>query len=388
MSTLSETRPSTPPFSWMMIVAALALIGTVVTGAYVLLELRASGHSTFNTNSLGMTWGLPIVTYDFFLLSATGLVMLASAWTVFGITSFEPVAKRSILLAMGALAGGVAALFMELGYPIRAMLLIPFSFTWSAPLFWKVWGVMLLSVSLLLMLLTWLMPGRANRPNRAVAVLGLVSALYITFVAGGVYGWMAMRPFWYGGQTSLAFIIEALLGAVTLLIVFTHLTNGFRIERLDGPTRSLFTGPLGLLFAALMVGHAFFVLSRMIAGLWSNADGMEVWDHLWRQPLFQAELWIGIGVPLLLTLLPQARRSLRLQFLAAVIALVALFVARYHFVIGGQMVPLFKGTWAPSLLPYTPSLIELAVLACAVFLANFVYAALDRLIRPDLHARP
>jgi molybdopterin-containing oxidoreductase family membrane subunit len=85
-------------------------------------------------------------------------------------------------------------------------------------------------------------------------------------------------------------------------------------------------------------------------------------------------LWIGIGVPLLLTVLPGLRKSLGLQLVAAVIAIVALFVARYDFVVGGQMVALFKGSWVHGLLHYSPSLTEWAVLATAIFLANVVNA--------------
>ncbi|NIU61209.1 MAG: polysulfide reductase, partial [Pseudomonas stutzeri] len=69
-----------------------------------------------------------------------------------------------------------------------------------------------------------------------------------------------------------------------------------------------------------------------------------------RQPLFQIELWLGLGLPILLTAVGSLRRSLRLQLLAALVAVIALFLARYHFVIGGQMVALFKGSWAHGLL--------------------------------------
>jgi Ni/Fe-hydrogenase subunit HybB-like protein len=218
------------------------------------------------------------------------------------------------------------------------------------------------------------MPGGNGAPSKGVSMLALVSAVYITFVAGGVYGWMAMRPFWFGGEMSLAFMVEALLGAVTFIIIFTHLAHGFNSDRFDDRTRSLFTGQLGGVFAVLMVAHAFFVVSRLIAGLWSNADGMEVWHYLWSRPVFQAELWIGLGLPILITMLPGLRKSLSLQLLAAVVALVALFVARYDFVIGGQMVALFKGSWAHGLLAYSPSLTEWAVLVTAVCLSNAVNA--------------
>jgi molybdopterin-containing oxidoreductase family membrane subunit len=41
---------------------------------------------------------------------------------------------------------------------------------------------------------------------------------------------------------------------------------------------------------------------------------------------------------------------------------------------GGQLVPLFKGSWAPDLLSYAPSLTEWALLLMAIFLANAVNA--------------
>jgi molybdopterin-containing oxidoreductase family membrane subunit len=87
----------------------------------------------------------------------------------------------------------------------------------------------------------------------------------------------------------------------------------------------------------------------------------------------------------LITLLPGLRKSLGLQLVAAVIAIVALFAARYDFVIGGQLVALFKGSWAQGLLSYTPSLTEWAVLATTVFMANVVNAAGEKFL--DLNGK-
>ena len=377
MNTLAQPRPAaSAPLMGLVLIAAA--VGLVAAGGFVLSQLMSVGHAAYNSDSRGIFWGLPIVTYDFFLLSSTGLTMLASAWTVFGLKDFEPIARRALWLAVAAMVGGVAALFMELGTPLRAMLLIPISFQTDAPLFWKVWGIIFYTVALAVLVLKWLAAGADAQPPKWACVLAFASAVFITFVAGTVYGMMAMRPFWFGGEISLGFIVQALLGGVTFIIIFTHLAHGMDSSRFDERTRTLFTGTLAGLFGVLMVAHALFVASRLVAGLWSNADGMEVWHYLWSRPLFQAELWIGIGVPLLITVLPGLRKSLGLQLVAASIAIVALFVARYHFVIGGQMVALFKGSWAHGLLQYTPSLTEWAVLATAVFLANVVNAAGER----------
>jgi molybdopterin-containing oxidoreductase family membrane subunit len=374
MNTIAQPRPAASvPLMGMVLIAAA--VGLVAAGGFVLSQLMSVGHSAYNSDSRGVFWGLPIVTYDFFLLSSTGLTMLASAWTVFGIKAFEPIARRSLWLAVAALVGGVAALFMELGAPLRAMLLIPISFQTTAPLFWKVWGIIFYALALMVLVLKWLAASADTPPPKVPAIVAFATAVFITFVAGTVYGMMAMRPFWFGGEVSLGFMVEALLGAVTFIVIFTHLAHGFDASRFDERTRSLFSGSLAGLFGVLMVAHALFVISRLVAGLWSNADGLQVWQFLWSRPVFQAELWIGIGIPLLITVLPGLRKSLGLQLIAAVIALVGLFVARYDFVLGGQLVALFKGSWAHGLLQYTPSFTEWAVFATAVFLANVVNAA-------------
>jgi molybdopterin-containing oxidoreductase family membrane subunit len=379
MNAIAQPRPAGAPSSLVGLVLVVAAAVLVAAGGYLASQLASAGHAAFGSDSRGISWGLPIVTYDFFLLSSTGLTMLASAWTVFGWQPFEPVARRAQWLAVAALIGGVAALFAELGAPLRAMLLIPISFQTAAPMFWKVWGVIVYTVALVVLVTTWLASSvSGSRPSRTVATVAFAAALFITFVAGTVYGMMAMRPFWFGGEVSLAFIVEALLGAVTFVIIFTHVAHGLDASTFDDRTRALFRGPMASLFAALMIAHALFVVSRLVAGLWSNADGMQVWDHLWSRPAFQAQLWVGVGVPLLITLLPGLRSSLSLQLVAAVIAVVALFAARYDFVIGGQLVPLFKGSWVHGLLQYTPTMADWAVLVGAIALANLVNAFGER----------
>ena len=379
MNTIAQPRPATAsPLTEAVMIAAV--VGLLVAGGYVLAQLMSVGHAAYNSDSRGIFWGLPIITYDFFLIASTGMAMLTSAWTVFGLRSFEPFARRALWLAVAALVGGVAALLLELGAPLRALVLIPTSFQTAAPLFWKVWGLIVYALALAWLVLKWLRAAPDAPVPKTAATVALVAAAGITFVAGGVYGWMAMRPVWYGGEVSLAFIVEALLAAVSLLIVFTHLAHGFDGNRIDGATRSTLGGALGSLFAVLIVAHALFVAARLVAGLWSNADGMQVWQHLWRQAGFQAVLWIGIGVPLVLTVVPSLRKSLSLQLAAAAITIVALFAARYDFVIGGQMVAPFKGSWAPALLDYAPSATEWSLLAMAAFIVVAIAAAGEKFI--------
>ena len=381
MSTAVLTRSSPPPISWTLILLVLGLAGSVVAGGYVINQLQAHGHAAFHGDSRGLFWTLPIVTYDYFLLATTGLVMIASLWTVFGLSAFAPVARHAFVLAVASLGGAVVALFMELGYPVRALLLIPFSFTWSAPLFWKVWGIIILSAALVVLFLTWIFPGKDERPALPAALVAFGAAIFVAVVAGGVYGWMSMRPVWYGGHTSIAFLIEGLLTGAALLVLFSWVIYGFQSKQAGQGTAPAFGEPFRLMLLLLVAAHGLMQLSRLVSGLYSNLDGMEVWHHLWGQPLFHAELWLGLGVPLALLLLPQTRDQPFALPLAAAVVLLAAFLSRYHFVIGGQMVPLFKGTWAPNLLPYTPSLAEYAVLVTTVSVTTTIFAVLQLILR-------
>ncbi|TVQ32580.1 MAG: polysulfide reductase [Geminicoccaceae bacterium] len=350
-----------------------AIGGLLIALAFVLYNMMGVGHAAFNTTSMGVVWGLPIIVYDYFLLTSTGLVFIASLSLVFGIKVFEPIAKRCVWLALAGLTGGVAVLFLELGYPIRALLLTPFAMQTSSPLFWKILLVGLYTALLLLVTLRLhFMRGTAG--VRLLSVPLFLAAVGITLVAGSLYGLMSMRPFWFGGEIPVVFLIESFMGGIAFAIFFTFLAHGFTTRGMPDDVKSLFGGVLGQLFAVAIFLHLLFVSGRAITGLYSNAEGLQVWDHIVASPLFHAALWGGIVLPLVLMMVPGLRRQGPIQLLAATLVMLSLFVSRYEFVIGGQLVPLFKGSWAPPLLSYVPSPTEWALLLVGVFLANVVNA--------------
>lgn len=91
----------------------VAAIGLVLALGYTAIQLMTVGHASFNTTNLGIVWGLPIVMYDYFLLTSTGLTLVASLSLVLGLREFDLIAKRCIWLAISGLVGGVAVLFLN-----------------------------------------------------------------------------------------------------------------------------------------------------------------------------------------------------------------------------------------------------------------------------------
>lgn len=368
------------------IILGVSALGFLVTVGMVLSTLMSQGHAAFNTNNDGMFWGLPIVVYDFFLLTSTGLAMTATIGLVMGVKEFNSIAKRCLWLALAGLAGGVLALFLELGHPLRALWAIPFSFQFQSPLYWKVLFVGAYVLSLLVLVAKTSRPGWTAQSVRPWGIALLVTALGVSMIAGSVFGMMAMRPFWFGGEIPVAFHVESLLGGLAFAVFFTYLAYGFDQARMPAPVQQILQDRLPFAFVLVISMHAMFVGARAVSGLWSNADGLQVWQVIASSPLFWLEIVVGIGLPLVLMLMPSMRTQGKVQILAAVLVMAALFAARYDFIIGGQMVAPFKGSWVDGLLSYTPSATEWLLLLAAVFLANFVNAFGERFL--NLEARP
>jgi Ni/Fe-hydrogenase subunit HybB-like protein len=368
-------------------VLVTAVIGLVVTGGIALSGLLGKGGAALNTTSDGIFWGLPIVTYDYFLLTSTGLAMVASIALLAGARDFAAAAKRCVWLALAALVGGVAVLALELGHPVRALWAIPFNAQAASPLFWKVLFVAAYLVLLLALFARLSRPDWTPASVRGAALATLIAALGVTVLAGLVYGTMTMRPFWSSGDVPMAFLVESLLGGIAFAIFFTYLAYGFDQDSMTPRLKALFTRELPAIFAVAILAQGLFVGTRAVTGLYANAEGLQAWEHIVGSALFHFEVWVGLALPLVLMLMEGTRRSGTMQILAAVLVMVSLFISRYEYVIGGQRVPPFKGSWAPDLLPYQPSLTEWMLLLMAIFLTGAVYAFGERALALSVEPR-
>lgn len=373
MATATLPRVTFRPTPYLVTAAALFLLSFVYT-IYLKVQL---GHAGFNTTNYGVFWGLPIVAYDYFLLTSTGLTLVGSLSLTLGLRSFDPIAKRCIWLALAALVGAVSILFLELAHPIRALWAAPLNFQTASPLFWKILCVGAYTIVLALIAAAF---GRGATPAeipRALALLAALLALLITLIAGSVYGMIIFRPFWYGGELPVAFLIESFMGGAVFLVFFTYLIHGFSPGSVSQPTRELLAGSFGALVATAILLHLLFVLARTVTGLWSYGEGLQVWRYTVEQPLYWAALIGGALVPLVVFAVPALRAQPWLQIVGSFLVAAGLLASRYEFVINGQLVPPFKGSWAQSPLAYVPSQLEWTLVIVGVFLANTIYAALE-----------
>jgi molybdopterin-containing oxidoreductase family membrane subunit len=371
-------RAPSPVGAWWK--ACLALGGA--SGAFVAYMLLTQGHAAFNTSSDGVNWGMAIATYVFFALTSSGLTFIASIPMVFRFKEFYPIAKRCIWLAIITLIAGFSVLALELGHPFRMIWAIPTGMQIRSPMFWM--GVFY-AIDLVLLLIKFYLLWQEDWNSALSKFIGAASFVAVILASGMlglVFGSMAMRPMWYGSFTSIYFMLTAALCGAAAVVLTSYMAYDFDRGRMPPALRDLAEGEaLPKVFATLIGIALVMILTRFWTGLWSNLDGLQGFHALVRNPLFHAELWLGLALPFYLMLAPSTQRRPALQMLAAVLVLGAMFVNRYEFVIGGQLVPMFKGSWTHSLMPYAPSVTEWALTAFGFAIALGLYALGEKLFQ-------
>lgn len=213
-----------------------------------------------------------------------------------------------------------------------------------------------------------------------VAVAGFLAVILASGMLGLVFGSMVMRPMWYGPFTSIYFMLSAALCGAAAIVVTTYMAYGFDRSTMPERLRAMASGhELPMVFATLIGVTLVMFVTRFWVGLFTNLDGMDGFRALVKTPLFHIELWLGLVVPFAMMLMPNLQKRMKPQMVAAFLVLGAMFINRYEFVIGGQLVPMFKGAWSNSLVSYVPSLTEWALTLFGFGIALALYAFGEKL---------
>ncbi|MEW5781810.1 MAG: NrfD/PsrC family molybdoenzyme membrane anchor subunit [Pseudomonadota bacterium] len=345
-----------------------------ISGAYMLYQLMTVGHAAFNTSSDGVNWGLPIATYVFFALTSSGLSMIASLAMVFGFKQFYPIVKRCIWLAIITLASGFAVLAFELGHPFRMLWAMPTGMQVVSPMFWM--GVFY-TIDLVLLIIKFyliMQDDWHSNLSKFIGAASFVAVILASGMLGLLFGSVAMRPMWFGSFTSIYYMLTAALCGSAAIVVTTYMAFDFDSRNMPDELRTLAeSDQLPKVFATLIGITLVMIVTRMWTGLWSNLDGLEGFHILIKSPLFWIEFLLGLVIPFWMLLQPSMQVRMRPQMIAAFLVLGGMFINRYEFIVSGQIVPMFKGTWVNSLEPYFPSTTEwaMAVFGLAVALGGY-----------------
>lgn len=366
---------------------AISAIVLLASFGYAIANLLSDGHAALNTTST-VAWGQPIATYLYFALASSGLGLIASLPLVFGFKKFYPVVKRCIFLAFIILISGMAVLALELGNVFRMLWVIPLNLQIQSAMFWM--GVFYL-VDLVFLLWKFQKMDAGEWDSKTSKQVGIGSFLAVLLASGNlalIFGMMSMRPFWFDGLLPIYFYLTAVTSGLAALVFFTYLAHGFSRDRMSQPLRELLDGAMPKLFAAVLGGTLLFVAVRSITGMYSNNPEIHlVWSqYMFASPVYQASLWLGILLPFILMLRSSTRAQPGVQVVVSILVFGGLFAERFFFVVGGQVIPLFKGTWEWDLLSYTPSATEWSLTIMGSAMLFTLYVLGERLL--NLSAMP
>ena len=325
-------------------------------------------------------WGLLIVGYVFFAITTSGLCLASSLGTVFGIERFRPLEKRHAILALLCLITAFGIIALDLHYPVRMVLgavLVPSP---TSPMWWM--GVFYGAYLCVLVVEVWSMFTNHPTLHQAACTTAACLAIAAPATLGAVFGVLVSRPFWHGPFTPILMVSSAFLSGTALLGIVFYVVARLRLTGAERAV-SLAIPAIRTLLAIGLVLVSVLITRQLIAGLIDDRPAfVDATRALLVGPL-ALQFWVvrvglGLAVPLLLVALP-ATRTPAGTLLAALLAIVGVFVDRFTFVLAGQIGPttvsgVVSAPWAE----YTPTLVEIGIIAGAVAFVALGYTLAER----------
>jgi len=354
----------------------LVLIGLAVPAALFALP---PGWEVVGTTPT-VEWGLLIVGYVFFAITTSGLCLASSLGTVFGIERFRPLEKRHAILALLCLTTAFGIIALDLHYPVRMVLgavLVPSP---TSPMWWM--GVFYGAYLCVLVVEVWSMFTNHPTIHQAACTTAACLAIAAPATLGAVFGVLVSRPFWHGPFTPILMVSSAFLSGTALLGIVFYVVARLRLTGAERAV-SLAIPAIRTLLAIGLVLVSVLITRQLIAGLIDDRPAfVDATRALLVGPL-ALQFWVvrvglGLTVPLLLVALP-ATRTPAGTLLAALLAIVGVFVDRFTFVLAGQIGPttvsgVVSAPWAE----YTPTLVEIGIIAGAVAFVALGYTLAER----------
>ena len=325
-------------------------------------------------------WGLLIVGYVFFAITTSGLCLASSLGTVFGIERFRPLEKRHAILALLCLTTAFGIIALDLHYPVRMVLgavLVPSP---TSPMWWM--GVFYGAYLCVLVVEVWSMFTNHPTIHQAACTTAACLAIAAPATLGAVFGVLVSRPFWHGPFTPILMVSSAFLSGTALLGIVFYVVARLRLTGAERAV-SLAIPAIRTLLAIGLVVVSVLITRQLIAGLIDDRPAfVDATRALLVGPL-ALQFWVvrvglGLAVPLLLVALP-ATRTPAGTLLAALLAIVGVFVDRFTFVLAGQIGPTtVSGVVSAPWGEYTPTLVEIGIIAGAVAFVALGYTLAER----------
>ncbi len=310
----------------------------IVAGLSAAYYMESNGHHVTGMNNQ-IVWGIPHVFAVFMIVSASGVLNVASIASVFGRAMYKPLARLSGLLAITLLIGGLTVLVLDLGKPDRLIVAMT-TYNFKSIFAWNIFlytGFMVIVAVYLWMM----MERRMNVFTKHAGMVAFLWRLTLTTGTGSIFGFLIAREAYDSALLAPMFIIMSFSFGLAIFILYTMAAYNLTGRPLGDAIVHRLKNLLGVFVAAVL----YFALVYHLTNLYMTAHHAFEKFILLDGGVYTALFWIGqvlIGgvLPLVILFNGQLGRSRPMIALAAALVLIGAFCQVYVIIVGGQAFPL------------------------------------------------
>ena len=369
-----------------LLTAVLSVLALAGIGASI---FQLAGGLAVTGMSNGVSWGLYITMFMFFVgLSAGGLIVASSA-SVFHITKFKAVALPAIILSTVCICAAGMFVLIDLGGIQRVWRIL----TGPNPTSPLLWDVCVITCYLIINVFYLVFMTRGNQ--HAVSIVSrfaLPCAILVHSVTAWIFGLEAAKEGWYTAIMAPIFVASAMDSGLALLLVVLGVLKKAGIY---DTSRELMAMLAGLLCTCVAV-DAFFIFCEVLTMAYPGAAGAETLALLTTgptAPFFWFEIICGLVIPFCILVFAKNRQSAVLINVACVLIVVGVFCKRVWLLFTAFIVPNVMG--APGIISgsseaahatgtasfavlssYAPTPIEILVVAGVISLVILAFMVL------------
>jgi formate-dependent nitrite reductase membrane component NrfD len=265
-----------------------------------------------------------IVTYFFFGGISVGAYMFSVAANYWK-QEFKPLAKRSAVLSLIAVAIGMLILLHDLGQPFRAWRLFV-SFNRHSLVSWGVW---FLNVFIFFNFVynVLLFTGKEAKAKK-FAYAGLPFAILTASYTGMLLAQAPSRLLWHTALMPVLFLNGGLISGIAFVMFFSAKAQN-----------SALLSKLGKLVTWLLVLELVMVFGEFVLLLNGGIDHVAVAKSLLSGQLgflfIGVEIILGAVIPVAML---RGKSTVFTQTIASILILIGIFTMRYVIVVGGQLI--------------------------------------------------
>lgn len=341
------------------------------------LYLRITGGHTVAAYNTYVPWGLWVAAYAMLIGISVGAYLVAALAYGFRVKALQPLGSIALLTALAALAGGLVAIWLDLGHPDRFLkLFLSTSFT-------SIMGIMawLYTIYGLLLLVLIFMTRRNPESNgvRILSLLGLVLVVIFGGAEGSLFGVVGAQSLWESGLTPILFLVEGAVSGVAL-VLFLSIILGRLEEEAGQILRWLLMG----LVLTLVVLEWSEYSTALYASTPARTESLKL-------ILFGPYWWVfwivhmGMGIVIPLLLLAFAGHSRTSLATAGGLIVLAALSTKLNLIIPALVVPEFEGlktafTGMGLTFDYFPTTAEWLLFVGIISLAGLIFLIGYRLL--------